>query len=213
MEFIQHVVSQLNMLVFVKDLSHRYIYCNDRFAETCGEDSPEACYGKTDENLIWKKYTDLYREGDKKVFQGNTLCNMLEPVVDGCMLVNKQPLISKNGDIKGVICSSMDVSNLIIHQKQPSLILEEKRFNLGEYFGNTILSRREFQVLKKIMLGHTAKEISVMLLLSQKTIENYILRLKVKMQCTTKGEIIYHSVLSGLYQRLYNMFEANHKGR
>jgi DNA-binding CsgD family transcriptional regulator len=207
MELANQVISQMQNLLFVKDLTHRYIYCNEKFAEICGEDSPQACYGKTDDMLIWKKYAPLYKEGDIKVYQGQILCNSVEPVpqpsLEIKMLVNKQPLLTQDGTIDGVICTSVDVSGLLVLSNTPEPLSESKDFNLGDYFDNVTLSSREYQVLKEMLIGKTAKEIATQLSVSHKTIESYISRLKVKMQCRSRGDILHHAVISGLYLRLF----------
>jgi DNA-binding CsgD family transcriptional regulator len=207
MEFNINVISQLKTAIFAKDLSHRVIYCNEHFAEVAGEDSPSACFGKTDDNLLWKKYAEIYKAGDRKVFHGQILMNVLEPQYqvhnEVTILLNKHPLLNENGQTIGVIGSYVDVSDLRVFKKTKQSNEEINGFNLGDYFGNAVLTAREFQVLKQLLLGHSAKKIASILAISPKTIETHIVKIKRKMQCITRGDIIHQSIVSGLYHRLF----------
>ncbi|MFI4957094.1 MAG: LuxR C-terminal-related transcriptional regulator [Gammaproteobacteria bacterium] len=205
MDIVQQVVSQLNTAIFAKDLSHRIIYCNERFAELSGEDSPAACQGKRDENFIWKKYAQLYQQGDVSASEGRPLCNVIEPQIhrggDVAILLNKHPLLDHANKIIGIVASYMNVNDLMISKKEKEVVLGESAFNLGEYFGYSVLTSREHQVLKQVLLGYTAKKIASDLCISPKTAETYISRIKTKMQCATRGDIIAQAVFSGLYHR------------
>lgn len=211
MQIVESLLSQLETAIFAKDLSHRYIYCNEKLARASGEDSAAACYGKTDADLIWKKYSDVYLLSDKKVFAGHSLCNIFEPQRQtDCdqmtILINKHPLLNRAGEIVGVVGSYVDVTNLSI-ARQHNIISSSaiKGFDLGKYFDHATLTNREFQVLKMVLLGRTAKQIASTLLISQKTVETHITKIKEKMQCTSRGDIISQAVISGLYQRLLSV--------
>lgn len=207
---VQQVVSQLNSIIFAKDLSHRIIYCNERFAQVSGEASPAACHGKTDAQFIWKKHTHLYWDGDVTAFRGSSLFNVIEPQRqvhgDAMILLNKHPLLNAKGIVIGVVGSYIDVTGLRIHEKQCGLQADEQGFSLGGYFDNAMLSSREFQVLKQILLGRTAKDIGSDLFISQKTVETHVSNIKTKMQCKTRGDIISQAVYSGLYYKFLNEF-------
>ena len=60
------------------------------------------------------------------------------------------------------------------------------------------LSDRENQVLRMITSGKTAKEISVELSLSSKTISTYRTRMLEKMDMRTDAQLTYYSILNGL---------------
>lgn len=53
----------------------------------------------------------------------------------------------------------------------------------------TLLTKRELEVLKYILLGKTAKQIAKEINLSHRTIEEYTGKIKRKLQCHHKSEI------------------------
>jgi DNA-binding CsgD family transcriptional regulator len=61
---------------------------------------------------------------------------------------------------------------------------------------NTPLSPREVECIVHILRGKTSKQIARMLKLSHRTVEFYVGRLKQKLYCHTKSELI-EKILSG----------------
>lgn len=55
---------------------------------------------------------------------------------------------------------------------------------------NVYLSKREMDILKLIVMNHTAKQIAERLHLSKRTVENYIANIKVKTNCNSKFALI-----------------------
>ena len=60
------------------------------------------------------------------------------------------------------------------------------------------LSDREYEVMRMITSGRTAKEISVELSLSSKTISTYRTRVLVKMNMKTDAQLTYYAILNDL---------------
>jgi two-component system, NarL family, invasion response regulator UvrY len=62
------------------------------------------------------------------------------------------------------------------------------------------LSDREFQVFRRLALGHTVKEIGTMLDLSPQTVSTYRSRLLEKMGLTTNAELTQYALRNGLLE-------------
>lgn len=77
-----------------------------------------------------------------------------------------------------------------------------EQLNLGEQFDNQYLTKREIDVLKFVILGHSAKKIGHMLQISSRTVEGYIDKLKEKLRCGSKREICFIAIKSGLINLL-----------
>lgn len=77
-----------------------------------------------------------------------------------------------------------------------------RRLMLGKSFGNKYLTKREFEVLKYVVLGYTAKKIGKCLNISYRTVETYIEILKTKLSCVPKADIMVNMVRSGLIHEL-----------
>lgn len=76
------------------------------------------------------------------------------------------------------------------------------RLQLGKEFDNQYLTKREMEVLRCVILGHTAKKIGKQLNISFRTAEAYIETLKLKLKCFSKGDIAKTAIMSGLIHRL-----------
>jgi two-component system invasion response regulator UvrY len=63
---------------------------------------------------------------------------------------------------------------------------------------HTILSDREYQVLRMIGAGRTVSEIGAELGLSVKTVSTYRARILVKLELRTSAELIHYAVVNGL---------------
>ena len=75
---------------------------------------------------------------------------------------------------------------------------QPNQINLGTEFGNQYLTRREFEVLKYVILGYSAKKIGNLLQISSRTVEGYVDKLKEKLGCSGRGEISFIAIKSGL---------------
>lgn len=82
------------------------------------------------------------------------------------------------------------------------------RFHLGACCGNEYLTQREFDVLKYIMLGYTAKKIALCLGVSYRTVETYVELLKLKLRCNRKSEIIERALALGIAQVVFSSLDS-----
>lgn len=194
---------QIPSVIFAKDLNHKLIYCNERYAEVSGMDSPAQCIGKDDHRLIWKNQAHIYIKGDLDVFKGGIQVNAVEPQQQinkmATILINKSQLKNEKDELIGVVGSYIDITDVHILRKQGHYDHEHKRFYLGEKFGKEYFTHCELEVFKHVLHGKTSAEISHQFNKSPKTIESQIKNIKRKLQCQTKGDIITTSISSGLY--------------
>jgi len=107
---INQIMKCLNIYIWAKDKNYKYIYCNERFAEAAGLDSPEQIVGKSDMQLPWKKFAGYYQVDDYGVLQGNvpvatdTVTNIKE------VLVSETQLFNNNKQCIGVTGSYVDIT-------------------------------------------------------------------------------------------------------
>lgn len=69
-----------------------------------------------------------------------------------------------------------------------------------EVFELNNLSYRELECLRHIILGMSARETSIELKISKRTVEEYVVRLKNKLGCLSKGELIRFAFNKGFVQ-------------
>lgn len=79
---------------------------------------------------------------------------------------------------------------------------KKKYLLLGDSFNNASLTYRESDVLKYLILGYTAKKTAIQLGISYRTVETYVETLKLKLQCSSKRELIEKTIRSGLIKLL-----------
>lgn len=76
-------------------------------------------------------------------------------------------------------------------QHNHTLLYDAKgRLNFGTEFGNKYLTKREVEIIRLLLQGHSAKGIASALKISHRTVESYINTLKLKFECQRKSELI-----------------------
>lgn len=97
-ELLQRVMDNIPQAVFWKDRDSVFLGCNQRFARHNGVASPEEIIGKTDRDMPWAEFADLYRADDRRVMETDTAkLNYEEPVPlpdgsEGWIRTSKVPL-------------------------------------------------------------------------------------------------------------------------
>lgn len=204
---INQILNQFNLYVWAKDKSYKYIFCNEHYAEAAGLDSPNQIVGKTDDELLWRKYADYFRAGDYGVLQGQTRLNSQEVTDTGGIkdiLVTESQLTNNQDKCIGIVGSFIDITGQVLVKKGGFYDKKRNRFYLShEDFDNTYLAGREIEVFKKLLLGYSARQIGECLSLSRKTVESYIDVVKSKLQASSKGEIVATSIQFGLTHILH----------
>lgn len=198
----EEIFDQLNLYVWAKDKSYRYLYCNERYAEAAGLDSPHQIIGKSDDQLPWRNLADYFKAGDYGVLQGNVRVNVpemsdtLNNITD--ILVSENQLLNRAGECLGIVGSFVDITGKQLVKKSGYYNSTFDRFCLGEDFNNIYLSSREIAVFKRLLLGYSSRQSGELLKISTKTVESYIDTIKLKLQCKSKGEIIATAIQFGL---------------
>lgn len=116
--FVEDLLNLLPTAIFWKNTDSIFIGCNQRFAEMAGLKSPKEIIGKSDYDLPWgETQAELYRLDDQDVIQrGSAKLNIEEilTLADGkeiCLLTNKTPLFSPDGEVMGVLGIFYDITD------------------------------------------------------------------------------------------------------
>jgi len=185
---------------WLKDKTGKFLTVSENIAEMAGLDSAVSLIGKSDDHMPWQDRVDLYNEEEKIALSGKLHQHyQLQTTIKGTIkiIVTKSPLLNQFGKIIGTIGSSIDVTNKYIAHCGGK-VDSRKRLHLGKYFNNEYLTRKEFMVLKYTLHGYTSKKTGELLNLSKRTVESYIINIKAKLQCQTKGDIIHVAIKHGL---------------
>ena len=133
-DFFRLVIDSAPTRIFWKDLDSVYLGCNLQFAKDAGFDTPEEIIGKNDDELIWQKYAEKFREDDQYVIKtgNNKVCYEDDFFSrDGeriSWLTNKKPLCNDRGEVIGVVATAENISR--IKNSEKKLSEREERLKL-----------------------------------------------------------------------------------
>jgi len=143
-ELLKSVENSMDDAIFYKDLNHKYIGCNKKFADFLGY-SEEEIVGKTyydffDHDTILNYYRTneiLFKTKRKTVYKQWVTYKNKKLYV----LTSKTPLINNKGDIIGVVGVSRDITHEYelqqeIERKTIMLIQQNKFVSMGEMIAN-----------------------------------------------------------------------------
>jgi PAS domain S-box-containing protein len=113
--YMDSIINNLPGAVYWKDKEGQYLGCNKFVARMAGYNKPSDMIGKTDYDLCWKEFADDWRQRDLNVLkEGQTIvCEEKVRLADGSIITEltfKTPLRNKNGDIVGIIGTSLDIT-------------------------------------------------------------------------------------------------------
>lgn len=191
----------LSLFTWVKDDKFRFVSCSENHAELAGEDSPGTMIGKDDYALVWRKDADFFRKKDSEIIKNNiSYVNVVETIeIVSCSGITKQPILitkipiyNKKGKCIGIAGSHLNLPTPGQTNPHKDNFDEKGRLLLPSFFGGEYLTKNETRVLRYILYGKTSKQIAQLLGLSYRTVEEYIVKIKKKFQCTHKTDI--HSI-------------------
>lgn len=79
-----------------------------------------------------------------------------------------------------------------------------KKYYLGMIAPGVYITAQQFQIIKLTMLGATAKEVSVELNISPRTVEKHIENVRVHLKCQRKSDLFRLIVNSSLFHMIFN---------
>lgn len=109
-ETLNQILNTVPQGIFWKDVTGRYLGCNQTIASSAGLSSPEEIIGKTDLELPWpREQAEGYMADDRQVISsGKAKLKYTEPLrqADGeeiTIVTSKVPLLNQNGEIFGLL--------------------------------------------------------------------------------------------------------------
>ncbi len=191
-------------LICFKDTSFSFMNCNHSFVDFGKFGSKSDIVGKTDFEMPWEDQTTFYRKLDRGTLAGKSFLTLMplqittgEKIV---VLQDKRPLRDNAGVIRGtaINMTRLESPNIL----KPFITFAERDLitpDLGDYVSDKYLIRRtysdKFTEMESVCLfyyirGRTAKEIARILGNSPKTVESYLERIRMKINCSTRSEVL-----------------------
>lgn len=115
-QILEGILNSINIRVFWKDRTLKYIGCNTPFAQDAGFEKPEDIIGKDDFSMGWREQADLYRSDDLAVIESGIPRYFIEEpqrTPGGkliTLLTSKVPLRDSDGSIIGVLGTYIDIT-------------------------------------------------------------------------------------------------------
>lgn len=199
-------ILQLPFNVYFLDLNS-VIQCQNEIAtQVCGFESENDSIGRTVKDILKKESAEYMISNDRMVINSNKIHVTDDSVLRFdekayTALSIKCPWYDNNHNTIGIFgCSiilneqSLSASLLQISQlgllSPHQALTNPHTFMPGKQINNIYLSKRETEVAQYLIHGKTAKDISKILFLSQRTVEKHLEHIKIKMKVKTKSELI-----------------------
>lgn len=183
-------------LVYWKDLNGKIKGANNSFAKSAGLDQIDDALGKTDLELYAPVSAKIFKDNDHKILATRQAALFVEPIIaitennsPVIALTYKRPLYSQDGKALGLsgVSFLLSLYELSVHETISSLLKGRPENNV---YSETLLSKREKEVLYYISRGMSAKHSAKLMDISPRTVEKHIDNIKIKMGVTHKGKLI-----------------------
>ena len=185
------------------------VSCNDVFLEYAGVNTDSKVIGFTDLELCWQDRAHLYRQHELDALAGNNYSTFIPLKLkngdEALFMHTKSQKKDASGNVLGINCHSVEIINPNINHLFNYLMHQSPQDNytfcLNKQMPEYGLTKREKEVLFFIAKGKTAKAIGKAIDISPKTVACHMERIKKKLNCRTKSEVIdkaYHLGFSQL---------------
>lgn len=204
----------------IKDLNSRIIACSGQAVELLGFKSFDQLYGKTDYDLNCKavESAPTFIEQDQEVIKSRKTLKLLDihTYADGKehIWVGEKAPFYQDGVLTGVYITAIDMGRGFIqayYSKLSKLLLDTEGTNPVNKMPSSVIIRNELPQLNLskvemlcffyIVRGFCSSQIAERMSVSVRTVESYYDRIKNKLGCYTKKEIVEFA-----YQKGYTHF-------
>jgi len=112
---LRMVMDNIPQAIFWKDRDLVYLGCNERFARDAGYASPDEMVGRSDYDMAWAEFAELYRADDRQVMERDApKLNFEEPIQtvggEGWLRTCKIPLHDGEGNVVAVLGMYEDIT-------------------------------------------------------------------------------------------------------
>ncbi len=200
-----------------KDANSVFLYANKEYAELIGVGKKDHLdiIGRTDFDMPCETVNcaELFRKQDKKVIVSEHRMRILDihPFSGNewkAYIFTKTPLYDENQLVIGTIFHGSNITNTTILELgsllskmttdvQNELLDSQNSFMLSTAFETIKLSNRESECLFFLLRGKIGKQIANYLGLSVRTVEDIIIRLRLKFDAQNKHELIDKAIQAG----------------
>lgn len=213
------LINQLPGYIGWKDCDSNHLGCNTNLAKILNFKKTTDIIGLHDRDIpsYSEETSTFHAHNDKLVLAGKTIKALHKPsspYKGEVFYFIKKPLLNAENKICGLIyhCQEFDLTDTIFHQVKMNLAYEISSANY--YYINPIqnhfnLSQRELECLFLTLREKNAREISLVMEVSKRTVESYLENIKNKFGSNTKTNLIITAVTNGYLNYLPSRFIKN----
>lgn len=191
-------------LCFVKDKQSHFLDVSRPFIEASGCHEEEELIGHDDYHFFPSNFSDNYIRCDQYALHQGLWTGLdlfqSDKFPLNTVMTTKLPFSNLQGKLSGIFVIFFKVNIPVFIVKD--LLYTKKRNTFKELNSfvriESSLSKREQECLYYLLRGHTAKSIGNQLNISSKTVEYHIRKLKEKLFCYNKSQLIEKSIALGL---------------
>ena len=194
--------------VYFYDVENIFQNVNEHCAETAGFESSHNAIMNCLNKMVTKESSERIFKFNGSVLKDNQIkideeyWTLKSGIADHCFSV-KSPLYGKDNKLIGIFgCSIVpskdNVTDGIMHIAKMGLLDLNSFKKNSKKFLDYDLSQRETDILHFTAQGKSAKEISLKINLSKRTIEDYLENLKNKFQVESKAELMEKIIELGI---------------
>ncbi len=225
--FYINLLRQIPGLIVVMDKDSRFIYSNDYTAKLFGYAHEEEIIGLDAYGMRCQASESAPQmiQQDQLVYRTGQELTMLDihkyAYGDTKILLTKKTPYREQGEIVGTICLCTELHSQALREFCASLIHSERKYNamaisaersysIGSTTHKKQLTERESDCIFYLLRGNTIKQIGRCLDISPRTVETYLEKIKNKLGCSHKSEIIEYCLNEGLLNYIpRNIFQQN----
>lgn len=212
--FLAGFVNQLPGMTLVMDSQSNFTYANDYTAKLFGYSTADSLIGKNAYGMLCPavKCAEEFIQQDGYVRENRRALALLDihqyaTNEEEIFITNKVPFMQKDKAV-GSICHCTHLQPDFFGKIATCLIQSDKKYygkdkqkersyTIGEELAKHTLAKRELDCVFYLARGKTMKEIGKFLNISWRTVESYLMRIKLKWNCKTKGDIIDYAITHG----------------
>lgn len=209
LEFLQALIEHIHDIILVENLNHEFVFSNQYTADLFGYETPEAMMGINAHSMKCpaSSSAEEFIKQDKLVIERSKPIELLDihQYADGhsrVLLTRKSPIFDDD-IVRYTLCHCREISSDILQKIALKLNHHDKRLSkcaTGTYrviHTDDLFSKREISILFYLLRGKTATQISEVLFISKRTVENHIANMKQKISVSKKSQLIEYGLSHG----------------
>lgn len=212
LELLVSVIQNMEDMILVQDLSHKFVFSNDYTAKLFGYKNSEIMCGISAHEIRCRAADSAsqFTEQNQRVIKEKSSINLLDihKYADNnthIFLTKKSPVF-QNGILTYTLCHCREISQDSFQRLSIAIAQDDNFFHKSQSDDQRTyqlareqdeLTKRELECLFFLLRGKTAAQIANFLFLSKRTVENHIVNIKQKLNCTKKSELIEYGMSQG----------------